>query len=226
MWDQLAALSRLTSPTFTGVVPVDARGTLLDAAAAVARGIDGLHGWLRKAEDAWNSRGEGRSISLTGNWNHHGKLLAQFPIANLRVVYAKAGTLPASCLLQDPRAVVDHKLYWMPVRDEAEGRYLTAILNSETARARIAQYQSRGQWGARDFDKVVFNLPIPRYETRKRLHSDLAAAAAEAERVAALVELPEGVKFQRARRLVRDALTEAGVAQRIDALVVRLLGGG
>ncbi len=69
----------------------------------------------------------------------------------------------------------------------------------------------------------MFNLPIPRFDAAIGLHNELAAAAAEAERIAAAVELPETVKFQRARKLVRDALTEAGVAPRIDALVARLL---
>jgi len=86
-------------------------------------------------------------------------------------------------------------------------------------------YQSRGQWGARHFDKVVFNLPIPRYDAKIKLHRDLADAAAKAERVAAAVALPEGVKFQRARSLVRAALQEAGLAAAIDALVARLLDG-
>ena len=49
-----------------------------------------------------------------------------------------------------------------------EARYLVAILNSETARERVEAYQSRGQWGARDFDKVIFNLPIPRFDAEKQ----------------------------------------------------------
>ncbi|HZB38403.1 MAG TPA: hypothetical protein VE443_10440 [Beijerinckiaceae bacterium] len=70
---------------------------------------------------------------------------------------------------------------------------------------------------------MVFTLPIARFEAGNALHQNLAAAAREAEAVAAAVALPEGVRFQRARKLVRDALTEAGVAPRIDALVARLL---
>jgi hypothetical protein len=104
-----------------------------------------------------------------------------------------------------------------------EARYLVAILNSETARKRVEAYQSRGQWGARDFDKVIFNLPIPRFDSKSDLHRGVAAAAAKAERVAAGVVLPEGVKFQRARALIRMALEEAGLAEEIDALVARLL---
>jgi hypothetical protein len=164
-------------------------------------------------------------MTLIGRWNYHNELGAQFPITPLRVVYAKAGTLPAACLLRDERGVVDHMLYWMTPGSEAEARYLIAILNSETARQRAEQYQSRGQWGARHFDKVMFNLPIPRFDGKERLHLALARAAARAEEVAALVNLPENVKFQRARGLIRTALAEAGASQEIDRLVARLLDG-
>jgi len=85
--------------------------------------------------------------------------------------------------------------------------------------------QSRGQWGARHFDKVIFNLPIPRFNTNNELHLSIADAAEEAQRVAALVQFTEGVKFQRARALVRKTLTEEGISQHINSLVARLLDG-
>ena len=210
---------------FEGVVPVDEKGVVLDADAAANRGIDGLHGWMRKAEGAW-SESKSSTMSLVQQFDYYGKLGSQFPIASLRMVYAKAGSQPAACLLRDKRAVIDHKLYWMTPVSETEARYLTAILNSEVARARAEQFQSRGQFGARDFDKVIFNLPIPRFDAREKLHLALAETAARAEQVAAAVELPEGVKFQRARSLVRAALTEAGLAQQIDGLVAQLIDGG
>ncbi len=211
---------------FEAVVPVDDRGAVLDAKAAADRGIDGLHGWMRKAEKLWKEHSETTAdISLAQQFDYYGKLSSQFPLAPLRVVYAKAGTLPAACLVRDAQAAIDHKLYWMPAASQNEAHYLAAILNSETARARIAKMQSRGQWGARDFDKVMFNLPIPRFDASNKLHGELAKAAGKAEKIAAAVALPEGVKFQRARRLVRDALIDAGVAGEIDALVARLLDG-
>jgi hypothetical protein len=108
---------------------------------------------------------------------------------------------------------------------EAETLYLIAVLNSETARARGEQYQARGQFGARHFDKVIFNLPIPRFDARKTLHRALTEAADQAAAIAAEVQLPEGVKFQRARTLVRAALTEADIAGQIDGLVAELLDG-
>lgn len=195
---------------------------MLDAKAAADQGIDGLHGWMKKAESLWN-REKSSSMSLIEQFDYYGKLRSQFPIAPLRVVYAKAGAQPAACLLRDKNCVVDHMLYWMTPSNEEEARYLIAILNSETARAGAAQYQSRGQFGARHFDKVMFNLPIPPFDAENKLHLALAEAAEEAEGIAAMVEFPEGVKFQRARALVRTALAEAGLSQRIDGLVTKLL---
>jgi len=40
-------------------------------------------------------------MTLTGRWNYHNELGAQFPIAPLRVVYPKSGSQPAACLLRD-----------------------------------------------------------------------------------------------------------------------------
>ena len=207
---------------FEGVIPVSGGGYVFDAGRAANHGFGGLHGWMRQAEAVWRENSESGD-TLIECWNHYNKLAAQFPIAPIRVVYAKAGTFPAACVLRDAEAVIDHKLYWTAPTGEGEAHYLAAILNSETVRARVAQYQSLGQFGARDFDKVMFNLPIPRFGPGDRLHGALADAAAEAERVAAAVEFPESVRFQPARRLVRIALAEAGLSQRIDALVATLL---
>ncbi len=210
--------------SFEGVVPITEGGDVLDAEAATNRGLDGLPAWLRKAERCWKEN-RWQSMSFVEQIDYYGILSAQFPIPKLRVVYAKAGTRPAACLLRDAAAVVDHKLYWTTPASEAEARFLVAILNSETARARIERYQSRGQFGARDFDKVIFNLPIPRFDPKNAAHRALATAASRAERIAARVGFPEGVKFQRARALVRAALVEDGVAKTIDDLVAALLDG-
>jgi hypothetical protein len=126
-------------------------------------------------------------------------------------------------VIDDRRAVVEHGVYWAAVTDRDEGLYLASILGSETARKKIEALQARGQWGARHFDKVMFTLPIPRFDADTKLHADLAAAGAEAEKVAAKVELPDDIYFTTARGRVRDALAAAGVSRRIDGLVARLL---
>jgi hypothetical protein len=207
---------------FEGVVPTTADGEILDAETAARRSYAGLHGWMTAAEAIWNANAGSGSMTLTGRWNFHNELGAQFPVPPLRVLYAKAGTLPAACLVRD-RSVIDHMLYWSAPAGEDEGHYLAGILNSETARQRTASLQARGQWGARHFDKVMFTLPIPRFSEKVPLHVELARAGREAEALAVSVELPTGVKFQRARRLVRDALARAKISVRIDELVARLL---
>lgn len=207
---------------FEGVVPAMPTGELLDAKAAANRGFPELHGWMAAAEKIWNAD-RPSEISLVQQFDYYGKLAAQFPPAPLRILYAGAGMKPAATLLRDQSAVIDTKLYWSAT-NENEGHYLIAVLNSETLRARAEKFQSRGQWGARDFHKVFFNLPIPRYDEKNKVHRDLARAAIEAEKIAAEVDLPEKVKFQAARKLVREALAKAKLAQRIDDLVVTLLG--
>src|SRR5215472_9065782 len=214
---------RLFRP-FEGVVPVTTEGAILDADGAANRAYAGLHGWMAAAEAIWEENSDNGSMTLINRWNFHNELGAQFPMRPPRVVYAKAGTLPAACLVRD-QSMIDHKLYWSAPASNNEGYYLISVLNCETVRKRTESLQSRGQWGARDFDKVVFTLPIPRFDETVPLHAELAAAGWDAENLAASVALPEGVKFRRARKLVRDALTGAGIATRIDDLVARLLDG-
>ncbi|HEY5204877.1 MAG TPA: hypothetical protein VIJ63_09795, partial [Roseiarcus sp.] len=208
---------------FEAVIPADENGEMLDASTALDRGFDRLAGWMRKAEAVWDKNRSSERYQLIELLDYFAQLSSQFPLGLFRVAYAASGTQPAAVLLKESSAVIEHKLYWAAPDTIAEAQFLVVILNSETARQRTAAYQSRGQWGARDFDKVVFNLPIPRFDAKIALHCDVAAAAVEAEKVAAAVSLPEGIKFQRARKMVRDALAESGLSQRIDALVARLL---
>lgn len=107
-----------------------------------------------------------------------------------------------------------------------EARYLCAILNSEAVRKQVEQYQSQGQWGARDSDKYVFNLPIPLFDEGDGSHRQLVAAAKTAEKVAGRVDGESGEYFLRTRRAVRNALTEDGIGDRIEALVGDLLSDG
>lgn len=215
---------RLLEPVLA-VIPWEEGGTrLLDAAAAQQAGYLHLASWLGQAERLWAEHGRG-GLTFAQQLDYYGKLTAQFPSPPLRVVFAASGTLPAAAVLVDPAAVVEHGLYWVPVSSNAEAHYLTAVLNSETARALVQDQQARGQWGARHFDKIMLSLPIPSYDASNPLQQELAKAVAHAEKVAASVPLKEETHFVSARRLIRKALQEDGVAHRIDGLVAELLGG-
>ena len=89
----------------------------------------------------------------------------------------------------------------------------------------MERYQSQGQWGARHFDKYVFNLPIPRFDARNTLHRQLANAAGTAAEVASLVPEKEGEYFTRMRKRVRAALAEHGFVARLEELAIELLNG-
>jgi len=207
---------------FEVALPVLDDGTILSEPLARKMGYDHLANRMVKTELIWLEHGKGRYL-FSEHLDYMRQLSGQFPIAPLRVVYAKSGSQPAATIVRDDRAVIDHKLYWTTPDSEDEAYYLAAVLNSETVRAAAAGYQSRGQFGARDFDKVAFNLPIPRFAATVPLHVELADAGRRAEAVAAAVDLPaEG--FVRLRGRVRAALTADGVAGEIDALVARLLG--
>nr|WP_245216754.1 N-6 DNA methylase [Neoroseomonas nitratireducens] len=217
---------RLLQPQLT-VIPLEG-GHLLDSAAARSAGYRNLSAWLSDVEYKWATHAakavDGRPrMTLTASLDHMRKLTAQFPASRTRVLYAASGTLMAAVVVTDTSAIVEHKAYWAPARSLAEARYLTAILNSEHLRAAIAPMQSRGQGGARDFDNLMWELPIPLYDSKNSLHQDLAALAAEAERVAAAVPLEPGAHFTVHRKAIRAALAGSGVATRLDDLVARLL---
>ena len=69
----------------------------------------------------------------------------------------------------------------------------------------------------------MWTLPIREFDAANPLHAQIAGASRRAETVAAEVPLKEGVYFVSARRQIRHALAEDGVAGEIDGLVEELL---
>ncbi|WP_374944434.1 N-6 DNA methylase [Sphingomonas sp.] len=220
--ESIAPYRRLTPAL--GIIPYDETGNmLLDADAASARNHTGLARWLKRAEKLWDDHGSGK-MSFERQIDYMRKLSGQFPIASLRLVFSKAGTQPAACLIEDHHAIIEQALYWIAPKSLDEGRYLMAVFNSETIRAASEQWQSEGQFGARHFDRVALNLPIPEFGSGKSLHLALAAAAEEAEQVAAGVEIDPARPFTDAHSRIRSTLRSHGVAERIDNLVAELIG--
>lgn len=195
---------------------------ILNAASAQEKGYPGLARWLQEAERLWQEFSRG-GMTLEKRWDYLDALSRQLPPDPVRVVYAKSGQLLAAAIVEDTAAVIDHKLYWAAFERYSEALYITGILNSETVRGRISALQSRGRWGTRDIDKLIFELPIPRFDSRTALHLELMRAALEAERIAGAVPLAETIHFVRARRSIREVLYQTGVAQKLDALVAHLL---
>lgn len=213
---------RLLRPVEAVIPMEEGSDRVLNAAVAQERGYPGLARWLDTAERLWRENGRG-DMTLQKRWDYMDALHRQIPLSPVRVVYAKAGIMLAAAIVEDRRAVIDHKLYWAMMTRHSEALYITAILNSETVRKKIMSLQSRGRFGARDIDKLILELPIPRFDAGTALHIELMRAALEAERLAGIVQLPEDLYFVNARRRIRHALEDAGIAGHIDSLVTQLL---
>src|ERR1700739_2848418 len=93
------------------------------------------------------------------------------------VLYTACDTIHAAVVLRSSKAVIEHRLYWARASGLQEAEYVAAVLNSETSRQRVATLQARSQFGARHFDKVMFTLPIPRFDEKQKLHRQLAEVA-------------------------------------------------
>jgi hypothetical protein len=211
----------------TGVVPME-DGAILTAATADANGHRGLAAWLRDAEGKWNEHSNKGAdgaprVTLAASVNHLQKLTAQGARSPVRVLYTKAGTRLSACWLEEDDVIVDTKLYWSAASSREEAAYVAAIINSEIVLDRVKDLQPVGQRDPRDFDNLVWTLPIPEFDAAEALHVDLAAAALHAAEVAARVTLPDDAHFTTKRRMIRDALAEDGVAQTIERLVDALL---
>jgi hypothetical protein len=70
---------------------------------------------------------------------------------------------------------------------------------------------------------TVARLAIPLFDPADGSHQQLAELAAQAEALAATTDVTGKRTFQAQRRLIREALERAGIADAIDALVLRLL---
>ena len=220
---------RLLEPALA-VIPVSKSGHVLAETSARAEGAPRLAAWLADCEAKWarhaSNDTEGRpKMTLAENIDHLRKLTSQFPIVELRVAYNKSGTMISAAVITEPRLVIDSQAYWASARSAAEAHYLVGILNADTCRERIADKQSKGQGGARHFDNLIWELPLPEYDGRNELHQRIVAVAAECEAMAASQKLDASAYFTTQRRVIRDALAEAGLMRRLDALVAELLAG-
>jgi hypothetical protein len=211
----------------TAVIPLDG-SNLLDSVAAGGAGYRHLAAWLRDAEGKWaehcnkNAAGLPR-MTLRAQIDHMRKLSSQTAQTTMRILYTKSGTRLSAASIAAVDVLVDHKAYWAPARSPDEARYLIAVINSAAVLAKITDLQSHGQRDKRDFDNLVWTLPIPEYDDTDPLHRDLASAAAHAETVAAGVALTDEQHFTAKRRAIRAALVADGVAAEMEALVDALL---
>ncbi|MFG3069904.1 N-6 DNA methylase [[Kitasatospora] papulosa] len=180
--------------------------------------------WWGAAEAAWerDKKDGSKEGALLGRIDYHGQLRAQLPAARQRVAYTKAGNNLAAARIEEPDAIIDHKLYWAATSSPSEARYLVAVLNSGALAEKVRPLQAIGLFGPRDFDKHIFDVAIPVFDEKNEDHEELANLSASAETLAKQVDISD-VGFKKGRGLVREALEESGISARINTVVDRLI---
>lgn len=183
-----------------------------------------LDAYWAHVEDTWNRHKKPSDGStFLERIDFHGQLSAQLQSRTAdRVVYTKAGSRLTAARVIDTDSVIDHKLYWAACSTADEARYLAAILNSATVLERVKPFQAIGLFGPRDFDKNVFVVAIPPFDPNNPYHKQLAQLSAQAERIAAEVDVGSG-RFQSQREQVQSALTAAGVFAEIETAVAAIV---
>ncbi len=202
-------------------------GSLMDGEDPELDEYPGLARWWRDSERHWEEqKGSSNRLSLLERVDYQRGISKQIPIGRHRVLYTQSGNRIAACRLEDANALIEHKLYWASVDSAEEARYLVAILNSEPLHRAVEPLMSEGLFGKRDVDKYVFAAPFPGFDAADSGHVGLADLGRRAEEIAAGIALDDDWGFQKARRVVRDALSEDGIAGEIDAAVAELLAIG
>lgn len=213
-----------TLPPAAAVIPYDGTRLLAGDDDRIDH-YPGLAGWWRWAEGEWLAHRVSERLSLRERIDYVHGLSSQLPIAPWRVVYTASGTTLAAAVVQDDRAVVEHKLYWAAVETQDEARYLEAVLNAPSLNERVKPFQSMGAFGPRDFDKYMWQAPIPVFDPAQGAHRHVIDLAEQCERVAAAVEVGPRASFQSLRRAVRRALGDHGLLTALDEALTAILPG-
>jgi SAM-dependent methyltransferase len=184
----------------------------------------GLATWWRQAEATWESHRSSERLALRERMDFRKGLSQQFPTPEHRIVYSASGMYLAAARLSDQRAVVEHKLYWGAAATVDEALYLVTVLNSDAVTQAVRPLQARGEHNPRDFDKYVWRVPIPMYNSVDPRHAEVAKLGELTEGLVASIELPGSVSFEALRRRVREAVAGSSLGRRIEEVVSELLG--
>ena len=207
--------------TFEAVIPRDREG-LMDGQSDRLDAYEGLASWWRRAEAIWEKHRSSDRLTLIEQLDYQSKLEQQFPIQPERIVYNSSGMHLVASRLNDRRLMIDIHLYWATAASTAEAQYLCAILNSATFTELVRPFMSYGK-DERDFDKHIWQLPVPLYDPTDDLHTRLSARGAELEAAIAELELRPGSHFAAVRRDIRGFIAESEAGRDVEALVEELL---
>ncbi|MFJ1543334.1 N-6 DNA methylase [Micromonospora chalcea] len=183
----------------------------------------GLADWWSQAEALWKLHRRSERLTLAEQLDFRRKLTAQLPTQPLRLAYGASGMHVAAAIVEDATAIIEHKLYWVPIATLDEGLFLCAILNSAALTDLVRPMMSYGK-DERDIDKQLWNLPIPRYDAANATHQRLAELGRDQGQAVASLSFDDGMNFVTMRRRIRAELARHPTAQETEAIVTELFG--
>ena len=216
------------------VLPIEDKPTglsMVNKEMAQGKGHSGLSEWLKQVDTFWaNGRKERSPEDAYSRLDYQHLLTCQHPTGYHTVVYNRAGTNLASCVISPPFSKIelsvigfttDADTYYYQTKDEKEVHYLCAFLNAPYVDEKIKPHQTRGQWGERDIHRRPFEVvPIPKFDPKDKRHQKLAKLSKECHQKVAQLTL-EGKSIGFLRNKVRKAL--ANELAEIDGLVKSIL---
>lgn len=196
-------------------------GRLLNSEHLLAE-APSMSSWWTEVSDTWDSLKGKSKLSIIEQIDYQKKLSKQLPAPRYRVVYTASGSNLCAALDVSGEKLIDKALYWLPVSSEQEGHYLCGLLNSKPLQLEVRKYQSVGNFGPRHFDLLPLEAPIPRFDEESPIHLEIASAAKQAKSLVEQVKIPDTAGFQKARKVVQEAL-DASLQMRLDSLSSKLL---
>ncbi|GAH81363.1 unnamed protein product, partial [marine sediment metagenome] len=125
------------------VIPMEdkpAGPSMVNKEMALGKGHSGLYNWLNQVENIWNTYKKLGNKSTIYQWlDYVGKLISQHPTGYYTVVYNRAGTNLASCVISPKLSktelpvtgfAADADTYYYQTKDGMEAHYLCAFLNA------------------------------------------------------------------------------------------------
>lgn len=185
------------------VLPIEDKPSglsMVNKETALGKGHLGLYEWLKRIEALWISGRKERSPQdAYSRLDYQHLLTAQHPTGYHTVVYNRAGTNLASCVISSPLSrtglpvcgfVADADTYYYQTKDDTEAHYLCAFLNAPYVDEIIKPHQTGGQWGERDIHRRPFEyVPIPRFNPQDEKHQRLAELSRECHQKVAQLKL-------------------------------------
>jgi hypothetical protein len=207
-------------PHQCAVFPCTAQG-LIDSSDEIEM-YPSLAQWWRRAEEIWNRHRSNERLSLREQLDYQSKLTKQLPVPALRVVYNASGMHLCAAKLEDRRAIVAKSLYWASAASHDEADYLCAVLNAPATTEFARPYMSYGK-DERHFDKHIWELPIPKFDSSNAAHNKLARLGKELQNVASQFRVDVDLHFAATRRHVREHIESSDAGTEVNEIVYELL---